>query len=54
MSIAVTNHINFRGEARKALEFYKSVFGGDIAIVTYEDAHSSGCASTRRTPERRR
>lgn len=39
MSIAVTNHLNFRGEARAALEFYKSVFGGDIAIVTYKDAH---------------
>ncbi|MDY7227050.1 VOC family protein [Hyalangium rubrum] len=40
MSIAVTHHLNFRGEARAALEFYKSVFGGDIAIVTYKDAHN--------------
>ncbi|WAS91801.1 VOC family protein [Nannocystis punicea] len=40
MTVAVTNHLNFRGEARAALEFYKSVFDGDIAIVTYKDAHS--------------
>ena len=39
MSINVTNHLNFRGDARAALEFYRSVFGGDLAIVTYQDAH---------------
>ena len=40
MSINVTNHLNFRGAARSALEFYQSVFGGDIAIVTYKDANN--------------
>ena len=40
MSINVTNHLNFRGDARAALEFYQSVFGGDLAIVTYQDAHN--------------
>ena len=39
MSINVTNHLNFRGDARAALKFYQSVFGGDLAIVTYQDAH---------------
>ncbi|WP_437726682.1 VOC family protein [Sorangium sp. So ce861] len=40
MTVSVTNHLNFRGDARAALEFYQSVFGGDITIVTYKDAHS--------------
>ena len=40
MSINVTNHLNFRGDARAALEFYRSVFGGDLALVTYQDAHN--------------
>lgn len=40
MSIAVSNHLNFRGDARAALEFYKSVFDGEIVLVTYKDAHS--------------
>lgn len=38
--INVTNHLNFRGDARAALEFYLSVFGGDITIVTYKDAQN--------------
>ncbi|MFI5427531.1 hypothetical protein [Aeromicrobium sp. UC242_57] len=29
MTINVTNHLNFRGDARAALELYQSVFGGD-------------------------
>ena len=40
MSVSVTNHLNFRGDAREALEFYQSVFGGDIMIVTYSDAQN--------------
>lgn len=32
-------HLNFRGQAREALGFYQSVFGGDVALVTYQDAH---------------
>lgn len=38
MSITTTTHLNFRGEARAALEFYRSVFGGDLVAVTYADA----------------
>lgn len=33
-----TTHLNFRGDARAALEFYRSVFGGEIALVSYRDA----------------
>ena len=31
-------HLNFRGKARAALEFYQSVFGGHLAVVSYADA----------------
>jgi PhnB protein len=37
MSITTTTHLNFRGEARAALEFYQSVFGGHVVIATYCD-----------------
>ena len=40
MTIHITNHLNFRGDARAALEFYQSVFGGDLVIVTYKDAQN--------------
>jgi PhnB protein len=39
MSIATTAHINFRGQAREALTFYESVFGGKTMIATYADIH---------------
>lgn len=38
MSVTTTTHLNFRGDARAALEFYKSVFGGHLAVVTNKDA----------------
>ncbi|MFB2582765.1 VOC family protein [Herbiconiux sp. P15] len=37
MSITTTTHLNFRGDARSALEFYASVFGGEATIATYAD-----------------
>ncbi|WP_203137924.1 VOC family protein [Microbacterium sp. JZ31] len=40
MAIQTTTHLNFRGDARQALEFYRSVFGGDLAAVTYADAQA--------------
>ncbi|MGK3959438.1 VOC family protein [Sorangium sp. So ce1667] len=40
MTVSVANHLNFRGDARAALEFYQSVFGGDVTIVTYKDAQN--------------
>ena len=30
-----TTHINFRGDARAALEFYRDVFGGELTVITY-------------------
>ena len=35
MSVTSTTHINFRGDVRQALEFYSSVFGGQLMIATY-------------------
>ena len=40
MSVSTTPHLNFRGQAREALEFYRSVFGGDLSIATYSDIHA--------------
>jgi len=35
MTVSPTTHLNFRGDARAALEFYQSVFGGDLVALTY-------------------
>ena len=35
MTLAVTPHLNFAGQARDALEFYARVFGGEPIIMTY-------------------
>jgi PhnB protein len=40
MSVTTTTHVNFRGQAREALEFYRSVFGGEVTLATYADIHS--------------
>jgi PhnB protein len=37
MSITTTTHLNFHGDARAALEFYQSVFGGQVVVATYGD-----------------
>ncbi len=38
MTVSTVTHLNFRGDARAALEMYHSVFGGTISLVTYQDA----------------
>ncbi len=37
MSINAVAHLNFRGQAREALEFYRSVFDGKATVATYGD-----------------
>lgn len=37
MSVKAVTHLNFRGDARQALEFYHAVFGGNLMITTYAD-----------------
>ena len=41
MSVITTPHLNFRGNAKEALEFYHSVFGGQLTAVTNEQAYSA-------------
>ncbi|MEU6744720.1 VOC family protein [Spirillospora sp. NPDC046719] len=38
MAVDTVTHLNFRGDAREALSFYRTVFGGDMAVITYKDA----------------
>lgn len=38
MSITTTTHLNFRGDARAALELYRSAFGGELVAISYADA----------------
>jgi PhnB protein len=40
MSIRTTTHLNFRGDARAALAFYQTVFGGELIAISYADAHA--------------
>lgn len=40
MPVTTTTHLNFRGQARAALTRYADVFGGDVTVVTYADAHA--------------
>ena len=35
MSVTTTTHLNFRGQARAALEHYASVFGGEVTAFTF-------------------
>jgi PhnB protein len=35
MSITTTTHLNFRGQARAALDFYATVFGGEVLAFTF-------------------
>lgn len=35
MTLAVSTHLNFRGQARAALDFYKQVFDGEQTVMTY-------------------
>lgn len=37
MSVTTLPHLNFKGEARTALEHYRSVFDGELVVITYAD-----------------
>src|SRR4051794_39964420 len=41
-----TAHANFRGQAREALTYYQSVFGGELALATYADVQSAETPET--------
>lgn len=38
MAVTVNPYLNFRGQAREAIEFYQSVFGGDVHLSTFGEA----------------
>ncbi|MFZ6655391.1 VOC family protein [Undibacterium sp. TJN19] len=38
MSVKAIPHLNFRNSARQALSFYHTVFGGNLSIISYQDA----------------
>src|SRR3712207_4829716 len=40
MTVQTTPHLNFRGDARAALEFYRDATGGDLVLITYADAQN--------------
>ena len=42
MGSQLNPYIAFRGNAREALEFYRSVFGGDLNINTYAEYGNDG------------
>jgi PhnB protein len=37
MPTRLNPYLNFRDDAREAMEFYKSVFGGELAVNTFAD-----------------
>lgn len=41
MSIILNPHLGFRDTARPAMEFYQSVFGGELTISTFGEAFAS-------------
>lgn len=41
MSVVTTPHLNFRGTAKAALDFYHSVFGGQLIALTNADTYSA-------------
>ncbi|ROS78838.1 VOC family protein [Cellulomonas sp. PhB143] len=41
MTAVLNPYLGFRDDARQALEFYRSVFGGELALSTFGEMHAS-------------
>jgi len=41
MTSRLNPYIGFKDNARQAMEFYKSVFGGELTISTFADLHAA-------------
>lgn len=41
MSVLLNPYLSFRDNARTAVEFYHSIFGGQLTIATFGDFHAS-------------
>lgn len=37
MTVTLNPYLNFRGTTREAMEFYHSVFGGELTVSTFEE-----------------
>jgi PhnB protein len=48
MASRLNPYLNFNGNARQALEFYQSVFGGDLNLNTFADFGAPGTADADR------
>ena len=42
MSTRLNPYLTFPGSAREAMEFYESVFGGTLTVMTFADAGAQG------------
>ena len=40
-------YLNFDGDCREAMEFYRSVFGGDLFVQTFAEAHGEATLGDR-------
>lgn len=41
MQSRLNPYISFNGNAREAMDFYKTVFGGELTQMTFKDLHAS-------------
>ena len=41
MPVLLTPYLSFRAEAREAMEFYHSIFGGELTLGTFGDFHAA-------------
>ncbi len=41
MAVTLNPYLNFRDNARQAMEFYHDVFGGSLDMSTFEEYHAS-------------
>ena len=41
MQTKLNPYLNFKSNARQAMEFYKSVFGGKLQLTTFKEFHAS-------------
>jgi PhnB protein len=41
MSVRLNPYLSFRDDAREAMSFYQSVFGGELAVSTFAELHAS-------------
>lgn len=44
MAVLLNPYLSFRDTAREAMEFYQSVFGGDLNVMTFGDMPQMGAA----------